>query len=244
VSADPPLNRSFERSLTSLCARYDLAPDCVRSLGVLLGMLVSPAAPTSIHDPSRGVEVHIADSLVGLDVADLRSAGLIADLGAGAGLPGLVLAAALPEARIVLIEAARRKCDFMRLARDAMGLQNADVAWARAETWSDGLGRCDVVCARALAALPVLCEYAAPLLRDGGLLVGWKGKVAASESADAEAAAAELGLALEEVRPVRPFAGSERRTLHLFRKVAPTPSRYPRRPGVATKRPLSAENLR
>ena len=58
-----------------------------------------------------------------------------------------------------------------------MGLANAEVVCGRAEAWADGLGRCDVVTARALAALPVLCEYAAPLLREGGVLVAWKGAV-------------------------------------------------------------------
>jgi 16S rRNA (guanine527-N7)-methyltransferase len=101
-----------------------------------------------------------------------------------------------------------------------------------------------VVCARALAALPVLYEYAAPLLREGGVLVAWKGAVGESEVADADAAAAHLGLAPEPVRSVVPFPRSERRTLYVVRKVAPTPANYPRRPGIATKRPLSAKNLR
>jgi 16S rRNA (guanine527-N7)-methyltransferase len=92
--------------------------------------------------------------------------------------------------------------------------------------------------------MPVLCEYAAPLLRDGGVLVAWKGAVSEAEAADEKAAAEHLGLRLEPVRSVVPFPGSERRTLHVLRKVAPTPSNYPRRPGIATKRPLSATNLR
>jgi 16S rRNA (guanine527-N7)-methyltransferase len=125
-----------------------------------------------------------------------------------------------------------------------MGLQNAEVVWSRAESWDAGLGRCDAVCARALAPLPVLCEYAAPLLRDGGILVAWKGAVSETEAADAAAAAAHLGLAPQPVRPVVPFTGSERRTLHVLRKAAPTPPNYPRRPGIATKRPLSATNRR
>jgi len=125
-----------------------------------------------------------------------------------------------------------------------MGLQNTDVVWARAEEWRDGIGRSDVVCARALAALPVLCEYAAPLLRDGGVLVAWKGEVMEAEAVDAAAAAVHLGLEVASVRSVSPFPGSERLTLHVFHKVSPTPTRYPRRPGIAVKRPLSAKGLR
>jgi hypothetical protein len=114
----------------------------------------------------------------------------------------------------------------------------------RVEAWSDGLDRCDVVCARALAPLAVLCEYAAPLLRQHGLLVAWKGAVADAEAVDGAAAAAHLGLEADAPRSVVPFPGSERRTLHVLRKVAPTPQNYPRRPGIAAKRPLSARNLR
>ena len=94
--------------------------------------------------------------------------------------------------------------------------------------------------ARALASLPVLCEYAAPLLADGGVLVAWKGAVDPAEDADGLAAAEALGLRREEVRAVEPYAGAEHRTLHVLRKIAPTPPGYPRRPGMAVKRPLRA----
>jgi 16S rRNA (guanine527-N7)-methyltransferase len=101
-----------------------------------------------------------------------------------------------------------------------------------------------VVTARALAALPVVYEYAAPLLRDGGSVVAWKGEVADDEAADGAAAATILGLDEEPALAVSPFAGSERRTLRVARKIAATPAAYPRRAGIATKRPLSVKNLR
>jgi 16S rRNA (guanine527-N7)-methyltransferase len=238
------MSRPADAAVSALLRRHRVSTDAAEALSVLLDLLGRPEAPTSVHDAERVIDVHIADSLAGLEIVELRTAGLIADLGAGAGLPGLVLAAVLPDTRVVLVEAATRKCDFLRSAIAAMGLENAEVVWARAEEWSDGIGRCDVVCARALAALPVLAEYAAPLLRERGVLVAWKGAVSDDEAADADAAAAHLGLATDEVRPVVPFPGSGRRTLHVLRKVSPTPARYPRRPGMATKRPLSAKTLR
>ena len=83
----------------------------------------------------------------------------------------------------------------------------------------------------------MLCEYAAPLLAEGGVLVAWKGAVTAEEAAAGAAAAALLGLEPVEVRAVEPYAGAERRTLHVFRKIAPTPERFPAgRDGA--KRPL------
>jgi 16S rRNA (guanine527-N7)-methyltransferase len=238
------MNETVDQRLTELLARYPTASDCRPALIKLLDVLAQPRAPTTVHEPERGVDIHIADSLVGLEVPELRAACLIADLGAGAGLPGLVLAAALADTRVMLVEAVARKCEFLRSAVEAMQLANAEVVWARAEEWADGIGRCDAVTARALAAMPVLCEYAAPLLRDGGVLVAWKGAVPEAEAADERAAAEHLGLRAEPVRAVVPYAGSERRTLRVLRKVAPTPPSYPRRPGIATKRPLSATNLR
>jgi 16S rRNA (guanine527-N7)-methyltransferase len=188
-----------------------------------------------VHDPARVREVHVADALAGLEAVGRPET--IADLGSGAGLPGLVLAAALPETRVTCVEAARRKAEWIATTAERCRLRNVAVAWARAEEWD---GRAEVVVARALAALPVLCEYAAPLVRDGGRAVFWKGAVDAAEEADGRHAATVLGLSEPEVVPVTPFAGSERRTLWVFRRLAPPPPGYPRRPGMAAKRPLRA----
>ena len=203
--------------------------------------MAEESAPTAVHDPVRVTDVHIADALVALELPELGAARRVADLGAGAGLPGLVLAVALPAAEVILVESAARKCEFIARAIEALELANAGVVCARAEAWDEGIGTCDVVCARALAALPVLCEYATPLLREGGSLVAWKGQIDAAEEADAHAAAEVLGLDPVKVLSVQPYRGSERHTLHVYRKASPTPPGYPRRPGIATKRPLAAE---
>ncbi len=184
--------------------------------------------------------MHIADSLVALELPDVAKARRIADLGAGAGLPGLVLAISLPDAEVALVESNRRKCAWIAATAERLGVPNARAVCARAEEWGEGSGICDVVCARALGPLPVLCEYAAPLLCEDGVLVAWKGAVGETEQADGLYAAATLGLERVEVRAVQPYAGSQRRTLHVFRKVAPTPPSFPRRAGMAAKRPLKA----
>lgn len=225
--------------LDQLADRHALGPEVTARLDALLGALEDPEAPTTVHAREEAVDVHVADSLVALEVPEVWEAARIADLGAGAGLPGLALAAALDRTNVVLVESVRRKVEFIARACAAMGLLNAEVVWSRAEEWAEGVDTCDVVCARALASLPVLCEYASPLLLDGGLLICWKGAVDAAEAAAGRAAAAATGLGDPEVRPVSPYAGSERRTLWIFRKVAPTPPGLPRRPGMATKRPLS-----
>ena len=213
-----------------------------RSFRPLLDLLADPSAPTSVHDRREGQNVHIADSLAGLEIAAVSEAERIVDLGAGAGPPGLVLAIARPDAEVVLVESVGKKCAWLERTVEALGLENVRVVCARAEELAEA--PFDVVTARALGALPVLCEYAAPLLREGGSLVAWKGAVDAREEADGLHAAAALGLERAEVRAVVPYRGSERRTLHVFRKVAPTPAGYPRRAGMAAKRPLTAPVIR
>jgi 16S rRNA (guanine527-N7)-methyltransferase len=213
------------------------------ALDALLELLTEPRAPVSASTVAKARDVHIADSLSGLEIEQINSAGKIADLGAGAGLPGLVLAACRPDARIDLIESLGRKCDFLTEAAGRMGLHNVTVVCERSEDWSSSGGReaYDVVTARAVGSLATLAELASPLLREGGVLVAWKG--ARSPDEEAEAAGAEERLAMEstEVRAVRPYAGSRDRHIHLLRKNGPTPNGLPRRPGMAAKRPFGSE---
>ena len=197
-----------------------------------------PAASTTVRSVEAAIDRHVADSLSALELPFVRSARRIADIGSGAGWPGLALAAALPDASVALVESAIRHCRYLERAVEVSGLTNVSVVHARAESWPEGLEAHDLVTARALAALPVLLEYAAPLLVEGGHLVAWKGAVAPAESAAGTAAATLLGLSPLPPLSVVPFPGARDHTLHAFRKIAPTPSRFPRRPGMASKRPL------
>ncbi|HEY2283472.1 MAG TPA: 16S rRNA (guanine(527)-N(7))-methyltransferase RsmG [Solirubrobacteraceae bacterium] len=208
-------------------------------LAALLGMLdADEHAPTTVRSAERAADVHVADSLTALDLAPIRSAAHIADLGSGSGFPGLALAVALPAAGVALVESQRRKCDFLERARAHAEIENARVVCSRVEEWGEGLGCNDVVVARALAAQPVVLEYAAPLLRTGGALVDWRGRRDSAQEAQAACAAEQLGMRLLEIRHTEPYAGALDHHLHVFEKVAETPSRFPRRVGVARKRPL------
>jgi 16S rRNA (guanine527-N7)-methyltransferase len=222
-----------------LVARWGLDPRADDRLAALLGVLGDDAtAPTSVRGAREATDAHLADSLVALELEAVRTAGQIADLGAGAGFPGLALAVALPESRVALVESAARKCAFLERAITAAGVPNAEVVHARAEAWPGGSEAHDLVTARALAAPAVVVEYAAPLLAVGGALVAWRGRRDRDAEADAGRAAAEVGLEPVEVRHVEPYPTARDRYLHVFRKVAPTPARFPRRPGIARKRPL------
>jgi 16S rRNA (guanine527-N7)-methyltransferase len=197
------------------------------------------ASVSSVTDPGRAWRVHVADSLTGLEFEPLAKAGRIADIGSGAGFPGLVLAVALPDARVDLIESVGRKCDFIQRAIDAAGIANARVINARSEELAAGEGReaYAAVTARAVGRLSTLAELASPLLASDGVLVAWKGKRDPEEEAQLTSAAALLAMQPEEIRHVGPYAGSEHRHLHLVRKAGPTPDDLPRRPGMAKKRP-------
>jgi 16S rRNA (guanine527-N7)-methyltransferase len=226
----------------ALAKRYGLNERQRTQLAALLTELAADEqAPTTVREPAAALDVHLADSLAALDVEVVRSTSSLADLGAGAGFPGLALAVALPRCEVTLVESQARKCAFIERVALAADLQNARVVCARVEEWQDGLAANDVVTARALAAQPVVLEYAAPLLRMGGTLVDWRGRRNAREEAAAMAAAVELGLSLVEIRWVEPYAGAREHHLHVYEKTEKTPPRYPRRPGVARKRPLGAQ---
>ncbi len=149
--------------------------------------------------------------------------GPVVDVGSGGGSPGLPLAVSLPGRTFTLLEAERRKCRF--LERFAAELPNVGVVWGRAEEQAvDVYG---VALAKALAKPPVAVELGLPLVRPDGALILWLGPTADRDAVARTAAL--LGGSLED----------EREGLARIRKVAPTPAGFPRRPGVAKKRPLA-----
>lgn len=208
-------------------------------LKTLLALLGEERASVSSVVDERAWQVHVVDSLTGLEVPDLRGGGRLADVGAGAGFPGLVLAIALPDAQVDLIESVSRKCKFMQRAIAAAEIANANVLNARSEDWAadEGRGAYDAVTARAVGRLSTLAELASPLLKPNGVLVAWKGRRDADEEQQLSNAAADLAMAPERILDVGNRAGSEHRHLHVIRKTGPTPPNLPRKPGIAKKRP-------
>jgi 16S rRNA (guanine527-N7)-methyltransferase len=227
-----------------LTDRFELPPRSAEKLNALLKFVITgPSSLTNVRDPAAAVELHIADSLAGLELPQLRAATTIADLGSGGGFPGLVLAIALPETELTLVESAARKADFLSETAEAMTLENVAVIAERAELWALEAREQDVVTSRALASTSILLEYAAPLLRVGGTLVAWKGSLSEEELSDGAFAAAELQMSEPRVLSVSEdlVRGADSRQLIVSEKMATTPERYPRRPGIAKKRPLAAK---
>jgi 16S rRNA (guanine527-N7)-methyltransferase len=195
---------------------------------------------TRIVEPNAVARLHLLDALSVLPLLDAAEPHRAIDLGAGGGVPGLVLALARPGMAWTLVESVRKKADALRRFAVALGLTAVDVVDERAES----LGRdpahremYDLVTARACASLPVLAEYALPLLRIGGRLLAWKGKPNTDELRAGRSAASTLGAGELEVRPSGVAALGEHRFV-IGLKVGPTPDRYPRRPGQPAKRPL------
>jgi 16S rRNA (guanine527-N7)-methyltransferase len=208
-------------------------------LETALALLAEERASVSSVVDERAWRVHVVDSLTGLEVPGLRAGSRIADVGAGAGFPGLALAVALPAAQVDLIESVGRKCEFMRRAIAAAGIPNATVLNTRSEDLAsaDGRDAYEAVTARAVGRLSTLAELASPLLKPDGVLVAWKGKRDPDEEQQLENAAESLAMQPEQILDVGDRAGSQHRHLHVLRKTGPTPANLPRNPGIAKKRP-------
>jgi 16S rRNA (guanine527-N7)-methyltransferase len=233
------------RRLRELTELYGLNERQHEQLSQLLDLLGrEERAPTTIRSPEQAVDVHIADSLTALELDVVQQATTIADLGAGAGFPGVPLAVALPASEVSLIDSQGRKCEYLEGVLAAVGVHNARAVCARVEEWHEGVAGNDVVLARALAAQAVVLEYAAPLLRLGGALVDWRGRRESVQEDAAARAAGELGLERVEIRRMQPWPGVRDHHLHVYVKVRETPERFPRRPGAARKRPLGYRGAR
>jgi 16S rRNA (guanine527-N7)-methyltransferase len=216
-----------------------LSPDQRRSLKTVLALLAEERASVSSVTDDRAWQVHVADSLTGLEVPELREAKRIADVGAGAGFPGLVLAVTLPEAQVDLIDSISRKTAFITHAAKEAAIPNATALTTRAEDLArtDARESYDVVTSRAVGRLSTLAELASPLLKENGVLIAWKGRRDAEEEQQVERAAGELAMTPESILDVGHRAGSEHRHLHIIRKSGSTPANLPRKPGLAKKRP-------
>jgi 16S rRNA (guanine527-N7)-methyltransferase len=187
-----------------------------------LEAIVATPGLTALRDPAEARRVLLADALRAVPlVAELE--GPIVDVGSGGGTPGIPLAVSLPDRAVTLLEAARRKCAF--LERWMAELPNLAVVWGRAE--EQPLETFGVAVAKALADPVVAVEWCLPLVREGGHVVLWVGP-----SADVAKVAAVAGCVAGET------ASSENGLL-VLRKVGPTPTGFPRRTGVAKKRPLA-----
>jgi 16S rRNA (guanine527-N7)-methyltransferase len=184
--------------------------------------VVATPGLTALRDPAEARRVLLDDALRGLSLV-AREEGSIVDVGSGGGTPGIPLAASLPDREVTLLEAERRKCAF--LERWARELPNLTVVWGRAE--EQPLETFGAAVAKALASPPTAAEWCLPLVREGGAVVLWVGPSA--ELSRIEVVAGRLAGRVEDAPD----------GFVVIRKTGATPSDFPRRPGMARKRPLA-----
>jgi 16S rRNA (guanine527-N7)-methyltransferase len=187
----------------------------------LEAVLATPGL-TALRDPVEARRVLLDDALRGVELVRAED-GPVVDVGSGGGTPGIPLAASLPGRSVTLLEAERRKCEFLR--RWEAELPDLHVVWGRAE--EQPVDEYGVAVAKALAQPPVAAEWCLPLVRPGGAVVLWVGPSVERERVAAVAAR----LAGEVEAAPEGFV--------VLRKTGPTPPGFPRRPGLAKKRPLA-----
>ncbi|MDO8963554.1 MAG: 16S rRNA (guanine(527)-N(7))-methyltransferase RsmG [Coriobacteriia bacterium] len=188
--------------------------------------------------PDQGVELHVLDSAAACAVLQSAPGGRFADIGSGAGFPGIPLSV-LSERDVVLVESVRKKGAFLQRVTEELRLQ-ATVHQVRAEELAKAPGMSfAAVTARALSSLPALVELSAPLLQDGGLLICLKGEPTTDELERGSLAAVRCGLQRVSYERVQvPFLDAAR-TLVVYRKVGRPRIALPRRPGMAQRQPLA-----
>jgi 16S rRNA (guanine527-N7)-methyltransferase len=187
----------------------------------LTAVLETPGL-TGLRDPAEARRVLLDDALAGLDLVRGYD-GPIVDVGSGGGTPGIPLAASLSERVVTLLEAERRKTEFLQRWTDE--LPNLRVVWGRAESQVTDCYK--VAVAKALAQPPVAAEWCLPLVEEDGAVILWVGP-----TVDLEGIGRVAGkIAGELVESPPGFA--------VIRKIGPTPPGFPRRPGIARKRPLA-----
>ena len=198
---------------------------------------------TAIVDPNEVSAKHFLDSLSVARVIpdEALAGGSLVDVGSGAGFPGLPLKIAWPSLNVTLVDSVGKKAAFLRHVVDTLGLEGVEVEVGRAEALAHEerlRERFDVVASRAVAKMAELAELTLPFCKPGGIVVAQKKAGIEDELREAERAIALLGGALERIEAVDDVAPDDPRWLVVLRKVAPSPSRYPRRPGIPAKRPL------
>lgn len=227
---------------SGLRADFHLDDPQVASFEKLLHLLSkqSDRNLTAVTEPENIVAMHFRDSLGLIDFPETKSAGLAVDIGSGAGFPGLPLAIAIPSLTVTMIEARRRKCEFIEKAIATLRLANASVLALRAEDAGRTEKRAafDIAFARAVGSMAEVLEYCFPLLKTGGSALLQRGERNPGDEEQAGRVAQLLGGTLDRIEPVKPYTNAKNLHIWVFSKTGMTPDRYPRRPGMARKRPL------
>jgi len=193
---------------------------------------------TAITNPTEIRIKHFEDSLALLQAIQLTNEYII-DVGAGAGFPGIPLKINCPDIKLTLLEATGKKVEFLRHIVAKLNLPDVKIIKGRAEEIGQVQREIfDIAVSRAVAKLNILSEYCLPFIKVGGLFISYKEDQVENEVKEATKAIEALGGKLKEIKKVKLSNSELTRSLVIIEKIAPTPHKYPRRPGMAKKKPL------
>jgi 16S rRNA (guanine527-N7)-methyltransferase len=216
-----------EQQVTQFCLYGDLLLEWNKKINL-----------TRIVDPQEIILKHFLDSLA---VSRYLEGSKMADIGTGAGFPGIPLKIVQPGLKLYLVDSLNKRLDFLREIVLRLGLPEVEIIHKRVEEMARNKqyrAKFDIVTARALARLPVLLEYAVPLLKVKGIFIAMKGSQVEDELAEAKSALLKLGAEAVKVDKFSLSAGAEHRSIVKIRKILATPDEYPRKPGIPTKYPI------
>ena len=237
----------MRREEISTCLKQNRIPytdDLPDKLAIYLRMLQEWNCKmdlTAVDDEAEMLDRHLIDSLTVLRTDKIIQGATLIDVGTGAGFPGMVLAMAIPDLRITLIDAQQKRLNFLEKVRAAANVRNTVFLHARAEDAAREhkyRETFDLAAARAVAPLNVLCEYLLPFVRTGGCALCWKGPALQEELERGRRSARILGGRLE-MPVICTVSGRDWEHIILpIRKTEKTPAAYPRKAGIPKSKPL------
>lgn len=236
-----PKHKELLKDLALEKLAIELSPDQIEKFSLYAELLVQwneKVNLTSITEPEEIILKHFIDSL---SLAPFVKGLKMADIGTGAGFPGVPLKILLPEVKVYLVDSLAKRLDFLEVVIESLGLTDVETVHARAEDFArDPLYREKFSCvtSRAVARLPVLLEYAVPLLELGGYFLAAKGSQVDEEISESHKALQVLGAEIKDVKRLSLGQEAEHRSIVVVEKLSHTPKGYPRKAGTPAKKPL------
>ena len=196
---------------------------------------------TAITEPKEVAIKHMIDSITAYDEALFKDGATVIDVGTGAGFPGLPLKIFCPEIKLTLMDSLNKRIKFLQTVVEELGLKDVECVHARAEEGARNKKyreSFDLAVSRAVARLPILCEYCLPFVKKGGHFIALKGMQFQEEAEEAAKAIKVMGGSKTEIRPVKLPEIDDKRAVITITKTMPTPKAYPRKAGTPTKNPI------
>ena len=196
---------------------------------------------TAITEPKEVAIKHMIDSITAYDKKIFQKGTTVIDVGTGAGFPGLPLKIFCPEIKLTLMDSLNKRIKFLQTVVEELGLKDVECVHARAEEGARNKKyreSFDIAVSRAVARLPILCEYCLPFVKKGGHFIALKGMQYHDEAEEAAKAIKVMGGSKTEIRPVKLPELDDKRAVITITKTMPTPKAYPRKAGTPTKNPI------